>query len=46
MLNAVSSLTGFRISAKDGSLGTVSDFLFDDSTWKRALGGRGHRHRG
>ncbi|NEU14659.1 PRC-barrel domain containing protein [Methylobacterium sp. BTF04] len=34
MLNAVSSLKGFGIRAKDGSLGTVSDFLFDDSTWK------------
>jgi len=34
MLNAVSSLKGFDIRAKDGSLGTVSDFLFDDSTWK------------
>ena len=34
MLNVVSSLMGFDIQAKDGSLGTVSDFLFDDSTWK------------
>ena len=34
MLNAVSSLKGFEIQAKDGSLGTVKDFLFDDSTWK------------
>ena len=34
MLNAVSSLKGFEIQAKDGALGTVSDFLFDDSTWK------------
>lgn len=34
MLNALSSLKGFEICAKDGSLGTVSDFLFDDSTWK------------
>ena len=34
MLNIVSSLKGFGIQAKDGSLGTVSDFLFDDSTWK------------
>lgn len=34
MLNAVSSLKGFEIQAKDGTLGTVSDFLFDDSTWK------------
>ena len=34
MLNAISSLTGFEIKATDGTLGTVSDFLFDDSTWK------------
>lgn len=34
MLNVVSSLKGFEIQAKDGSLGIVSDFLFDDSTWK------------
>ena len=34
MLNVVSSLKGFDIQAKDGSLGTVSDFLFDDSSWK------------
>ncbi len=34
MLNAVSSLKGFELQAKDGRLGTVSDFLFDDSTWK------------
>ena len=34
MLKAVSLLNGFEIQAKDGSLGTVSDFLFDDSTWK------------
>lgn len=34
MLNVASSLKGFELQAKDGSLGTVSDFLFDDSTWK------------
>lgn len=34
MLNAVSSLKGFDIRAQDGSLGTVSDFPFDDSIWK------------
>ena len=34
MLNAASSLKGSEIRAKDGSLGTASDFLFDDSTWK------------
>ena len=25
---------GFTIEASDGKIGTVSDFLFDDSTWK------------
>jgi hypothetical protein len=34
MLNVVSSLTGFDLQARDGSLGTVSDFLFDDGIWK------------
>jgi len=34
MLNALSSLHGFDLQAKDGNLGTVSDFLFDDATWK------------
>jgi hypothetical protein len=34
MLLAISSLKGFAIEAKDGSIGTVSDFLFDDRTWK------------
>lgn len=33
MLNVITSLDRFAIQAKDGSLGTVSDFLFDDSTW-------------
>lgn len=34
MLQVVSNLKGFDIEAKDGALGTVSDFLFDDTTWK------------
>jgi len=34
MLNAISLLKGFEVQTKDGGLGTVSDFLFDDSTWK------------
>lgn len=34
MLQVVSALKGYSIEAKDGALGTVSDFLFDDSTWK------------
>jgi hypothetical protein len=34
MLQVVSALKGYSIQAKDGALGRVSDFLFDDSTWK------------
>jgi len=34
MLSTVTSLNGFAIEATDGPLGTVSDFLFDDQTWK------------
>jgi uncharacterized protein YrrD len=34
MLNIVSRLKGFEVQATDGVLGTVSDFLFDDSSWK------------
>jgi uncharacterized protein YrrD len=34
MLDALSSLKGFTLEATDGSLGTVSDFLFDDSSWQ------------
>ena len=29
-----SSLIGYKIAANDGEIGTVSDFLFDDNTWK------------
>jgi uncharacterized protein YrrD len=29
-----SALKGYAIEASDGRLGTVSDFLFDDKTWK------------
>jgi sporulation protein YlmC with PRC-barrel domain len=31
---AISALKGFAIEATDGRIGTVSDFLFDDRTWK------------
>ena len=34
MLQAVSALKDYAIRAEDGLLGTVSDFLFDDRTWK------------
>ena len=33
MLRRTSDLTGFKIAARDGNIGTVSDFLFDDMTW-------------
>lgn len=34
MLQVISALKGFSVEASDGAIGTVSDFLFDDSTWK------------
>ena len=34
MLVAESALRGFAIEASDGRIGTVSDFLFDDESWK------------
>ena len=34
MLLVVSVLKGYAIDASDGRIGTVSDFLFDDRTWK------------
>lgn len=34
MLRVVSALKGYKIEARDGSLGTVSDLLFDDRTWR------------
>jgi PRC-barrel domain protein len=33
MLWNASAIDGYAISASDGRLGTVSDFLFDDATW-------------
>lgn len=34
MLTVVSAFKGYAIEASDGRVGTVSDFLFDDDTWK------------
>jgi len=34
MLRTASELKGYEIIAMDGRLGAVSDFLFDDTTWK------------
>lgn len=34
MLRPVSKFTGYTIEASDGHIGSVSDFLFDDVTWK------------
>ncbi len=34
MMLAISALKGFAIEASDGRIGSVSDFLFDDATWK------------
>ncbi len=33
MLWNASAINGYAIAASDGEIGTVSDFLFDDSTW-------------
>lgn len=33
MLRDIKSLTGFKIHATDGELGTVEEFYFDDRTW-------------
>jgi len=33
MMQVISALVGFGIEATDGPLGSVVDFLFDDSTW-------------
>lgn len=34
MMLAISAFKGFAIVASDGRIGTVNDFLFDDTTWK------------
>ncbi|WP_284943579.1 PRC-barrel domain-containing protein [Acidisoma cladoniae] len=34
MLVVLAAFKGYAIEATDGSMGTVSDFLFDDMTWK------------
>lgn len=34
MLQVGSALKGYVIEASDGAIGSVSDFLFDDRTWK------------
>jgi sporulation protein YlmC with PRC-barrel domain len=34
MLLVISALQGYAIQATDGRIGTVSDFLFDETTWK------------
>ena len=34
MLQVISPPKGFSIEASDGRIGTVVDFLFDDSSWK------------
>jgi sporulation protein YlmC with PRC-barrel domain len=34
MILVGSALKGYTVEANDGKIGTVSDFLFDDKTWK------------
>ncbi len=33
MLRKASSIDGYAITASDGRIGTVNDFLFEDSSW-------------
>lgn len=33
MLRSLIDLTGYRLSARDGDIGNVGDFLFDDERW-------------
>lgn len=33
MLQVSSALKGYAIAAKDGAIGTISDYLFDQTTW-------------
>jgi hypothetical protein len=34
MIRHASKIRGFKIEASDGAIGTITDFLFDDSTWQ------------
>ncbi|WP_158816538.1 PRC-barrel domain-containing protein [Methylocapsa sp. S129] len=34
MLQVISAFNGYAIEASDGGIGSVSDFLFDDQSWK------------
>jgi len=34
MLQVISALKGFAMEATDGRIGTVVDFLFDDTSWR------------
>ncbi len=34
MMQVVSALKGYAIEASDGRMGTVTDFLFDDASWR------------
>ena len=33
MLRSIESLAGYKIQAKEGNIGKVNEFLFDDETW-------------
>ena len=33
MLRRASELTGYTLGARDGEIGTVGDFYFDDQSW-------------
>ena len=45
MLTSLKSLLGYRLHARDGYIGRVHDFHFDNATWQvRHLGGITHVH--
>jgi uncharacterized protein YrrD len=33
MLRTVKAMEGFAIGAKDGDIGEITDFIFDDKAW-------------
>lgn len=45
MLTSLKSLLGYRLHARDGYLGKVDDFHFDNATWRlRSLAAKPHSH--
>ena len=46
MLQKMRDLKGFAIGAKDGNIGEVKDFVFDDKTWVNQTIGGAEREAG